>query len=51
MQLLDKAIVQYYNEFKAYNNKHIHDISGTEAQEYCTLYANDFNNWKKENGF
>lgn len=42
------AKTAYYNEFGIQNSNHIKNMLGNEMLEYCTLYANDFQNWKQE---
>jgi len=38
----------YYLEFKNYNNSHIKEMTQAEMIEFCELYANYFESWKKE---
>jgi len=48
VNLFAEARNAYYIEFKNYNNNHIKEITHDEMNEFCELYANDFENWKKE---
>lgn len=44
-----KAKEQYIKELTVYASKHIIDMSSDEVQEFCALYASDFDNWKQDN--
>lgn len=47
--LFESARRHYINEFMNSGAGHIINMSKDQIKEYCTLYANDFDNWKKEN--
>lgn len=42
------AAHQYDKEFNYTGNEHITQMSEEERNEYATIYANDFESWKKE---
>jgi hypothetical protein len=49
--LFELARKHYINEFKDKGAGHIIRMTKEEIKEYCKLYVDDFNNWKKENGY
>ena len=49
IQLFESARRHYINDCQSAG--HIIRMSKQEISEYCQLYANDFNNWKIENGY
>lgn len=53
MPLLNEARKMYNVEFKHDPDscQSINMMSYEEMAEYCQLYVNDFDNWKKENGY
>ena len=46
--LLIKAMAQYKKKFP-HDHLHIANIKTIDGNEYCNLYAADFENWKIEN--
>lgn len=51
--LFKSAIIFYAREFGDKNSHHIMSIrmDGPQYNEFCQLYANDFDNWKLEHGY
>lgn len=50
--LLYRAMNQYLNEFPVHDDhKHIEEMTIEQQDEFAQLYVNDFDNWKKENGY
>lgn len=47
-ELLKEAIQSYVKEFGINNSVHIKYMGNKQREEYRTIYANDFDNWKKE---
>jgi hypothetical protein len=50
-ELLSQAIKSYLKVFGANNSVHIQYMGKKEREEYCQLYADDFENWKREHGY
>lgn len=50
-ELLRQSIKWYIKELGAHNSAHIQYMGKKDRDEYCRLYAADFENWKKENGY
>ena len=55
--LLIASIAQYQKEFGHEQSRHISFFQNMDKNmraqgwEFCKLYANDFENWKQENGY
>jgi hypothetical protein len=47
--LFVKAVNQYRSEINS--GSHVGKIKQKGMEEYCTIYANRFNNWKSEHGY
>lgn len=41
----------YKNQLGRSNSLHIINMTYSEVQEYCNLFATEFKNWKKEHGY
>lgn len=51
-KLFHLAQSQYMKEFpNSSDHKHIYGMGDPEINEYCKLYADDFDNWKSEHGY
>lgn len=48
VKLFHAARGRYYAEMPNYDNKHIKNMTKEEMNEYCQLYADDFENWKAD---
>lgn len=46
-----KAVFLYKKEFPDTDKRYFLPIGSDMSIEFCTLYANDFNNWKSEHGY
>lgn len=52
LKLLNAAKAAYIKEFpNTEDHAHIYGLSQIQIIEYCGLYAANFENWKKENGY
>lgn len=50
--LLDAAQLRYYQEFKnKEDHHHIYGMDKDQNKEYCSLYAQYFDNWKLDHGY
>lgn len=47
--LIRLAKALYYKEFPGESSRHIKEMSYEQIKEYCTIYAQDFEDWREEN--